>query len=149
MDLLGTDEHDRARLLDAEVQRYAKRRDGRVRVDTVTHGQVEGRLFRVDSTAISVRGPLERRSRVLSVDDLRLVEGWAPRWGRLASVVLVCLAIGAAVGGWYIAPDAAVGRREHSLMGALAGAIAGAMIAWLVQDTTPFGRWEQLYEAKK
>jgi len=146
VDLLGTDEH--ARLLDADVQRYAKRRDGRVRVDTVTHGTVEGRLFRVDSTAISVRGPLERRSRVLSVDDLRLVEGWAPRWGRLAAVVVVCMAIGAAIGAWYVAPDAVVGRREHSLMGALGGVIAGALCAWLVQDMAPFGRWEPLYQAK-
>lgn len=148
MDLLGA-EDDRARLLEADVQRYAKRRDGRVRVDTVTHGTVEGRLFRVESTAISVRGPLERRSRVLSVDDLRLVEGWVPRWGRLGAVVLGCMAIGAAVGAWYVAPDAVVGRREHSLMGTLGGAIAGAMIAWLLQDAGPFGRWEPLYQAKK
>ena len=148
MDLLGTDD-ERARLLDADGQRYAIRRDGRVRVDTVTHGTVEGRLFRVESTAISVRVPLERRSRVLSVDDLRLVEGWVPRWERLGAVVAVCMAIGAAVGAWCVAADALVGRREHALMGALGGAIAGAVCAWLLQDTGPFGRWEPLFEAKK
>lgn len=135
------DDRESSRLLEADVQRYAKRRDGRVRVDTVAHGRVEGRLYRVESTGISVRGPLERRSKLLSADDLRRIEGWVPRWERLAAIVVLFLGIGAAIGAWGITPDPVVGRREHILLAGLGGAIVGALCAWIVQDLPQFGRW--------
>lgn len=71
-----------------------------------------------------------------------------PRWERLAPIIVVCLAAGAAIGTWALAPDPVMGRREHGLMGGLAGLIVGALCAWMLQDLPAFGRWVVLLDQK-